>query len=259
MIRPFRHDDAEAVLALTRSVLPLRVETVASVLWEAARARVLVAEAPAGIVGVARVRGRKLALGVAPQARRQGIGTALWDAAETIAGGVETCWVVDGNGIEFVRARGFVPTRRVLCSALDLRTATEPTVTPPPGVQLVRWSELGAPPAELEADEHTAAPHLRPDGSFAALDDGRPVAYALLAADERGVGESQYTFTLPSHRGRGFATLCKHAVIAWAAEHGLRLLVAANDAENTAMLEVNRRLGYRERQVQTTLVRAGAK
>ncbi len=46
-------------------------------------------------------------------------------------------------------------------------------------------------------------------------------------------------------RGRGVAKAMKSAQIAWAKRTGLERLETANDSPNTAMLAVNRRLGYR--------------
>ena len=254
MIRVFRDEDAGGVLALIRELLPLRVETLETVLFDARRARTWVADEGGEVVGAARLRGSKLALGVAKRARGRGLGTALW---ERVAVETRSLWTADEDGIVFARARGFVPTRRVVTSSLDLREAA-PRVAAPAGVELVCWDELETVPAELQAAEHVEFPALVPRGSWAALVDGRPVSYALLAADERGLGESQFTFTLPAHRGRGLATLCKSALAASARERGLHTLVTGNDADNAAILAVNRKLGYRERQVLVTLTRAGA-
>jgi RimJ/RimL family protein N-acetyltransferase len=46
-------------------------------------------------------------------------------------------------------------------------------------------------------------------------------------------------------RGRGVATALKRATIAWAIEHGLKILETGNDEDNGAMRAVNARLGYR--------------
>ena len=46
-------------------------------------------------------------------------------------------------------------------------------------------------------------------------------------------------------RGRGVATVLKHATIAWAIGHGLEALETGNDEENAPMRAINARLGYR--------------
>jgi GNAT superfamily N-acetyltransferase len=255
VIRAFRRADAAAVLALVREVLPLRVETVESVLHGTARARCWVAEEAAAVVGYGQLRGRKLWLGVAPAARRRGLGGELWARLEEHAEEPAGCWTDSEAGIAFAQARGFRPTKRVLVSTLDLRTGQLTVPEPPPGVQLVPWAALGEVPPELDAEEHAAVPHLLPDVSVAAVVEGRPVAYSLLAGDERGLAENQYTFTLPGCRGRGLALLCKRATLARAQAAGLRLVVTANLDTNAPMLAVNRRLGYRPRHVRTTLER----
>ena len=253
MIRPFEERDAHTVLALTRELLPHRVETVETVLFDAGRSAVWVAEVAREVVGVARVRDRKLALGVAPKARRRGIGAALWDR---VADEVDSMWSADGAGVAFARDRGLVPVREVVVSSLDLGRVGDVPPESLPDVQLVRWDELRSVPDVLGQAEHVGFPALVPEGSWAALFAGRPVAYALLVADERGVGENQHTFTLPEHRGRGVATLCKRALVVSARELGLHTLVTGNDVTNAPILALNRRLGYVPQHVQVTLSRA---
>ena len=46
-------------------------------------------------------------------------------------------------------------------------------------------------------------------------------------------------------RGRGVATVLKHATIVWAIEHGLEALETGNDEDNAPMRAINARLGYR--------------
>lgn len=255
MIRPFQPEDAPAVLGLVREILPLRVESEASLLRLAVTARCWVAEED-GMIGFGRVQGRKLWLGVHPAARRHGVGSALWARLEEHAHEPAVCWTDTEAGIAFAEARGFSPTATRIVSVLDVGAADPPEPVIPDGVQLVSWSSLDAPPAELEAVERAESADLAPDASFVAFLDGRPVAYTLLTTDERGVAENEFTFTLRDYRGLGLATLCKLATARWAKENGIHRIATGNDSGNEAMLAINRKLGYRPHHERTELARA---
>src|SRR5918996_1052533 len=91
MIRGFREQDAEPVLALIRELLPLRVETVETVLFDARRGPTWVAEVGGEVVGLARLRGSRLALGAGRRARplgrpRGGAGGARGGRARRLPG-----------------------------------------------------------------------------------------------------------------------------------------------------------------------------
>jgi len=255
MIRPFQPKDAPLVLALVRELLPLRVESEASVLRIGNAARCWVAEDGGGVVGFGRVQGRRLWLGVAPAVRGRGIGAALWARIEEHADEPAVCWTDDAAGVAFAEARGFRPTATRIISVLDLAAVDPAESSPPAGVHLVRWPELDAPVDELEAVERADSPDLAPQGSFVAVSDGRAVAYALLTTDERGLAENEFTATLPDFRGRGLATLCKLASIRWAKANGIHTIVAGNDGGNAPMLAINRKLGYRRHHERTELAR----
>jgi GNAT superfamily N-acetyltransferase len=254
MIRPFQPADAPAVLALVRELVPLRVESEASILKLAHDARCWVADEDGGVVGYGRVSGRRLWIGVLPSARGRGVGAGLWGRVEEHAEEPATTWTDSDPGIAFAQARGFSPSGRTIVSVLDVAEArTE--VSPPEGVRLVSWAELDADPSALEGSHRADAPNLRPEGSFVALVDGRPVSYTLLTADERGVGESEFTATLEEFRGRGLATLCKRASAAWARENGVHTIATGNADTNEPMLAVNRKVGFRPDHVRTELAR----
>lgn len=255
MIRPFQPGDAQAVLALVREVVPLRVESEASILRLAQEARCWVAEEDDAVVGFGRVLGRKLWIGVLPSARGRGVGHGLWGRVEEHADEPAECWSDSEPGIAFARARGFVPTGQTIVSVLDVAAAEVGTVQPPAGVELVSWAELEADPGELEGAHRAEAPDLRAEGSFVALVEGHPASHCLLTADERGLGENEFTATAETFRGRGLATLCKRASVAWAREHGIHTIVAGNAQGNEAMLAVNRKLGFRPDHVRTELAR----
>jgi GNAT superfamily N-acetyltransferase len=254
VIRPFQPADAEAVLSLVRELVPLRVESTASILALARESRCWVAE-DGEIVGFGRVRGRKLWLGVRQSARGRGIGGALWGRVEEHAHEPAVCWTDSEAGVAFAQARGFSPTGRTLVLVLDVAAADPGSLAAPEGVELVPWSLLEADPSPLEGSHRAAAPDLQAEGSFVALADGAPVSHSLLRADERGLGENEFTATVEAWRGRGLATLCKRASIAWAAVNGIHTIAAGNDESNVPMLAVNTKLGFRPDHTRTTLTR----
>jgi GNAT superfamily N-acetyltransferase len=256
VVRPFQPADAEAVLALVRRLLPLRVESEESILRLARESRCWVADADGGeLVGFGRVSGRKLWIGVLPSARGHGIGSALWGRVEEHADEPAVCWTDSDDGIAFARARGFSPSGRTIVSVLDVGSAEVGGVEPPEGVRLVTWTQLDTNRSGLEGSERAETPDLRPDGSFVALVDDRPVSYSLLTADERGLAENEFTATREEFRGRGLATLCKRASAAWARENGIHTIVVGNDDTNAPMLAVNRKLGFRPDHIRTELAR----
>jgi len=244
------------VLALIRELLPLRVESEASVLKVGASSRCWVAEEGDGIVGFGRVQARRLWLGVSRAARGRGIGAALWARVEDHADEPAVCWTDDAAGIAFAEARGFRPTATRIVSVLDLAAVDPPEPSPPVGIRLVSWPVLDVSPVELEAVGRADSPDLAPEGSFVAVAGGRPVAYTLLTTDEHRLAENEFTATLPDFRGRGLATLCKLASIRWAKANGIHTIVAGNDAGNEPMLAINRKLGYRAHHERTELARA---
>jgi GNAT superfamily N-acetyltransferase len=244
------------VLVLVRQLLPLRVESEASILRLARESRCWVADAGGGeLVGFGRVGGRNLWIGVLPPARARGVGSALWARVEEHADEPAVCWTDNDDGAAFARVRGFSPTGRTIVSVLEPASADVAGTEPPEGVHLVRWAQLDVDPSELEGSERAEAPDLRGEGSFVALLDGRPVSFSLLTADERGLAESEFTATLEEFRGRGLAALCKRASIGWARENGIHTIVAGNADTNAAMLAVNRKLGFRPDHVRTQLTR----
>ena len=254
MIRPFQPTDAKAVLTLVREVLPLRVESEASILKLAQDARCWVAEDD-GVVGFGRVTGRRLWIGVLPSARGRGLGHALWGRVEEHADEPAECWSDNEPGIALARARGFSPTGRTVVSVLDVAASDVGDAATPDGVELVSWAELHADASGLEGSHRAEAPDLRPEGSCVAIVDGRPVSYSLLTADERGLGENEFTATVEEFRGRGLATLCKRASVAWARGNGIHTIVAGNADTNAAMLAVNRKLGFQPDHIRTELAR----
>jgi RimJ/RimL family protein N-acetyltransferase len=210
-------------------------------------------------------------VGVLPEARGRGIGGELWALAdEHVASlGVERVnadAVGDQAGEVFLAARGFTHVRTVVVSAVDPRTVG-PQATRVDGYELVSFADAeleqlyrldreasGDAPGEIEGYEHSFGewrrelvehPDFTMEGSLAVLNGREVVAYSALSADlATGRGRNEGTVTARAHRGRGLATLAKHAQLRWAAEAGIERVIADNDETNAPMLAVNRRLGY---------------
>ena len=206
--------------------------------------------------------------------RRRGIGSRMWKLAEEhvrqlAPTRVLSMFVETPEGVAFARARGFAEVRAETLARVDPRRVDVASLDDA-RIELVPLREL-SPEAVYEIDMITTRdvpmtdrvdemryedwlnfiwrrPTLTLDGSFAAIDDGRPVAITMLTANlEKGRAFNEYTGTLPSHRGRGLARLVKLAALRWASENGVTSVWTTNDETNAPMLAVNRRLGYEPR------------
>ena len=210
---------------------------------------------------------------VIPDARGRGIGSSLWRRAERHLLRLRPRKLDTSadhpDSIAFVEHRGFSRTRQSIVSGLDVSAATLPAQGLPQGLGVVPLRELRGQTDELfalflaaeqdvPADEPRGRmtfqewirvtwehPDLEREGSFVVVEDQRLVAFALLIVDhDRRRAWNEMTGTLPSHRGRGLATIAKSATIRWAAANGIDRILTNNDAENTPMLAINQRLGY---------------
>ncbi|MEV4810673.1 GNAT family N-acetyltransferase [Micromonospora avicenniae] len=283
-IRHATADDAPAVVALRALVHPYLVRGEASTRkmisepppgedWAA-----FVAEVDDRVVGwVSAFRnirtsepdfGELSLLHTHPEQRRRGVGTALLDAAlghlRPLGVRRVRTWA-QPEALPFARRHGFTPSRELRYSALELRPAP-PMPPEPPGV---RWRALADldPRLVYAAEVATAADEpgdvssdaityeywrwdvwenlgLDRTASTAAESGGEVVAFSLVKRDGDRMW-SDYTATLPSHRGRGLARLTKQAALHRAAAGGVRVAYTSNDEANAPMLAVNARLGYR--------------
>lgn len=219
-------------------------------------------------------------VGVAPEARGRGIGSALWEAAERHVDvlDIESLYsdvLADTAGEAFLKARGFRPGRLDRVSALDPLSVDlsefhqrEEQATAG-GYRLVALGDVSDLRAVYElvvevADDmpgsdapHTFSfeewrddllrdPDLDANASAIVLQAGRPVSLALLSIDPEGRrARNEQTGTARAHRGRGLATLAKLATIRWAREHGIERIITDNAEDNAVMLAINEKLGYR--------------
>ncbi len=225
---------------------------------------------------------------VLPEARRQGIGSALWIAVSRAAraagkSGFEgIVSEAEPDSIAFFTRRGFEVVEHAKMVRLDLRGVEAPTVDRPPGIVLTTLAER----PDLDAGLYAVALEAYPDipsadepfetGSldeFLARDvhrDGMPPDAFAIALDEASgdvagwaslmltpgsttMAWHDMTAVRPGWRGRGVATALKRATIAWAVTHGLEKLDTGNDEANGPMRAVNARLGYRPQPDMLTL------
>jgi GNAT superfamily N-acetyltransferase len=275
--------DAEQVVELLTATNPTIVSNAAEwrhrigSVPERARLIMRVAEVEGRVVGMAEAGlhtfepGDVTYLGVQvlPDYRRQGIGSALYAEAVDHAGVLGTSRAAamfheNDDGVEFARKRGWVEERAETLSTLDPRTVDE---LPDPAIEIVAARDLD--PHELHRVDEEATrdmpaveqtdsipfeewldfvwnnPLFTRDGSFGALVDGRVAAVSLILANpDTHRALNMFTGTTREHRGRGLAREVKLASTRWAREHGITQMVTTNDETNTAMLAVNRRLGY---------------
>jgi GNAT superfamily N-acetyltransferase len=213
---------------------------------------------------------------VRPEARRRGVGSALFGeirrwAREREAEWLET-WVNedDDASLAYARRHGFEIFAHETGLELDLAAAT-PEVAPPDGIRIVcladrpglaeamydvaseanpdvPGSEDYVMPTRAEfVERHLRSPDALPEGTFVALAGGEAVGYAKLrpAAARPGVALHGLTAVKRAWRRRGIAGALKRAQIAWAAGAGYERLVTANELRNEPIRRLNERLGYR--------------
>ncbi|MFI6261079.1 GNAT family N-acetyltransferase [Micromonospora sp. NPDC051006] len=283
-IRTATPDDAPGVVALRTLVHPYLVRGVASTRLMIAEPppgeewAAFVAEVGDRVVGwVSAYRnirtseadfGELSLLHVDPEQRRQGVGEALLGEAlghlRHLGVRRVRTWA-QPEALPFARRHGFTPSRELRYSALDLRPAP-PMPTAPPGVRLLPLGEVD-PHRMYRAEIATAADEpgdvasdaisyevwqydvwqnlgLDKAASTAVEVDGELVAFSVVKRDGDRMW-SDYTGTLPEHRGRGLAQLAKQAALHRAAAGGVRMAYTSNDEANAPMLAINARLGYR--------------
>jgi GNAT superfamily N-acetyltransferase len=176
-------------------------------------------------------------LGVRPEARRRGLGSALWERAEKHLDAIGVARinadvVGDKAGARFLERRGFEAVRTVVISAVDPRRVNQAELTmrlaraERAGYRLVPYAEvdvhaLFALELALSADEPGEeeprrlsfeewrvdlfeGPDMTQQGSFAVVSGQGPVAYAALSVDaSTGRGRNEGIATAAAHRRRG--------------------------------------------------------
>jgi GNAT superfamily N-acetyltransferase len=220
-----------------------------------------------------------LGIWVLPEARRRGLGSALYAAASDVAreagktGFPTEVSEIPEDGLRFLANRGFIETDRSKMVRLDLAGLAAPDPDPPDGIVLVTLAER----PDLLPGVHATATEAFPDipgdddihvgtlEEFAARDVDRTgipkdafsialdeatdevAGYASLIYDAAATAVAYHDMTAVrrAYRGRGIATALKRATIAWAVRNGLEALDTGNDEDNGPMRAVNLALGYR--------------
>jgi len=215
-------------------------------------------------------------LSVLPHARRRGAGSALHAAlsAWTAERG-ETVFatsVTDGDeeSLAWVQRRGFAETGRESLLQLDLDSIDEPTIDPPPGIEIVTWAErpeLTAGMYQVACEAYVDVPGEedrvmasledwlahdlggsgdKPEWTFVALEGDEVVGYAKfsMTTARPEVAFHDMTGVRRAWRGRGIAGALKRAEIAWAKRNGYRKLQTMNEERNTPIRILNERFGY---------------
>lgn len=214
----------------------------------------------------------RVLLTVLADARRRGVGTALYErisdwAREQGIGGLEaTVADDDPESLAFAQSRGFVEHKREGGLVLDLTRIDPLAVAPPPGVEIVLWDERpelarGIYEVQLEAfpdipgsEDRLAEPFdswLARDSraaahTFVAVAGEEVVGFAKLAPTHARpkVADNHLTAVRRAWRRRGIARALKAAQLAWAKEHGFEPLQTRTELRNEPMRRLNEELGY---------------
>ncbi|WP_229401084.1 GNAT family N-acetyltransferase [Micromonospora okii] len=283
-IRVARPQDAADVVALRTLVFPYLLRGVAStrqMIAEPAPGEewtAFVAEVDGAVVGwVSAYRdgqtseagsGEVSLLHVHPGHRGRGLGGGLLAAALghlTPLGVRRVRGRARPEGLPFARRHGFSVGREMRYAALELSSVPPPPATPP-HLRLRRLSELdpyqvylanraaaGDEPGDVPRDALSYESFryevwdnlgLDREASTAVEADGAVIAFSLVKRDGDRMW-SDYTATVPQHRGRGLARLAKTTALHRAAASGVRVAYTSNDAANAPMLAINAGLGYR--------------
>jgi GNAT superfamily N-acetyltransferase len=221
-------------------------------------------------------------IAVLADARRRGVGTALFEAISAIARDAGKTHLhmqaseARPESIGFLVKRAFTEYDRWKVLALDLAGREPPAVEPPDGIEITSLEErpelvegvhrvasatfadipTGGEPIDAGSLEAFRARDVDragiPPGGFAVAVErstGEVVGYAsiMLQPGSTTVGFHDMTAVLRPWRGRGVGHALKLATIAWSIRAGLESLETGNEDRNAAMRALNDRLGYRAR------------
>jgi mycothiol synthase len=215
---------------------------------------------------------------VLPEARRRGVGTALFVEITAHARSLGKtdlevgAFEDDPDGVAWAERRDFTCVSRIRGLRLPLAGIAPPAVVAPDGITITTLAdrpdlahgvwEVAAEampdiPIDSDVPMHpgpfedyqaltlTGARYM-PEATFVALHDGEAVGFAQLAWDDRahGIASHEMLAVRRAFRGRGVAGALKAAQIAWAVENGLTELRTGNEERNVAARAVNARYPY---------------
>ncbi|WP_232828941.1 GNAT family N-acetyltransferase [Kribbella monticola] len=205
---------------------------------------------------------------VRPDARRQGVGTALLLALaeHAVAQGYHRagCTVDDPGSVLFAEKFGFAEESRQVEQVR--RIGAEPWPAPPVGYEVVTVAErpelwplayhqVALPtfpdmdiPSLLNVSEHDWATEWMtdPEAMFVAVagEEVIGVAGLLLDPDKPERAEVAYTGVRREWRGKSVASTLKRSSMAWAAEHGITEIYTWTQQGNANMRRLNEHLGF---------------
>ena len=210
---------------------------------------------------------------VVPEARRQGIGSALFRGlvAHARAAG-KTGFTVevaedDPESLAWIERRGFAEVERQKGLELLLADAKAVEPDPPAGIEIVPRRpehergmyevglEAGKDIPGLDADHDPSfeqwrafeieRPSRRPELCFVAVADGEVAGFASIDVfGESDTGWHGLTAVGRSWRRRGIAEALKRSQIEAARRLGLRRLMTESEERNEPMRRLNEKLGY---------------
>lgn len=212
-------------------------------------------------------------VGVLPEARRQGVGGALWTAGtERLAAlGIARIHSLsmegEEDGARFLERRGFEIASRDKALERDLAIPLPPRPPLPDDVTLaeiafsgeqlravyeVETETLNDVPGEEDVqmvgfDDWTV--ELAAEGEpliVGAFADGALVGIAIVAVAEAPAGSALHWMTAVRrpYRRRGIARALKHASLELARAHGVQVARTFNEARNVGMRHLNEEYGY---------------
>jgi GNAT superfamily N-acetyltransferase len=212
-----------------------------------------------------------IAARVLEEHRRQGIGTALLHALADHARALERVginafvYADEPHSIAFAERFGLAEADYQLQQVRAI--GDEPPPELPDGLGLVQvgerreellnaawhavaleaYGDLPLPgEAHFELDVWLRDEATRPEGSFAAFENGEIVGWAGLSAHANGDATAEHGLTAVrrDRRGHGIGRALKSAQLHWAAQNGVVELVTWTQKGNEAMQALNRSLGY---------------
>lgn len=247
----------------------------------------------AGILrGIPARSGLMMGLDVVPEARRQGIGSALFAALlDEVRPTTYSIWTVASeaqpDSVRFLERRGFRERDRFFESVLDLATfdfdayAAQRQAAIDRGLRFTTVAAEDSP--ELRRRVHRLsdlidrdvpsvepftpvsheqwlaqwfdAPSARPDLMVLVMDGDEPVAVSTIGWPEGSAAYNWITGVLRDYRGRGLAKAAKAEAMRLARGAGLTEIRTDNHVRNAPMLAINEQMGYRREPVYIEFVR----
>jgi GNAT superfamily N-acetyltransferase len=215
---------------------------------------------------------------VLPDARRQGVGTAIYRQvsahARSLGKSELASWgyADDPGGFAFAEHRGFVVTSRIRGLRLVLEGCPRPTIELPEEIEMTTlaerpelaqgvWETASEAMVDIHADGDVpvspgsfeefsaralAGPKYIPEATFVAVGDREVVGYGQLVWMSRAAGHGDHAMlgVRRAWRGRGIAKALKAAQIVWALDNGLSELRTGNDERNASARAVNANFPY---------------